>query len=132
MRIYNSSYFFLSITLYALIVFYWGTNRSVFGIELTNYELLFISFFICNYIYLAIIDIMSERNAYYELTKNSPQVMANFAAIIFVLLLVNSVITGEFNIQLSELSLLILFSIGILYTIVSIGTNSIFIRKGLK
>lgn len=131
-NILNILYSSFSLFLYVLIVFYWGVSSSFFGMEITNYELLFISFFICNYVYLAAIDIISHRNVYYELTKNSAQVMTNFAVVIFVLLLVNSIATGKSKIQLSELNLFILFSIGVFYTIVSIVTNYIFIRKGLK
>lgn len=116
--------------LYAIIALLWGSNRILFRqIELADYELLFILFFVFNYAYLGVLDFIAKRSVYYELTKNSVQVMLNFAVLIAILLILNGIITRQTKIRLSDLGPLELLSIGLLYSALSIGTNYCFLKK---
>lgn len=120
-------------TLYAIIALLWGSDRIIFRqIELADYELLFILFFAINYAYLGVLDFFAKRSIYCELTKNSVQVMLNFAVLIAILLILNGIITGQTKILLSELGPLELLSTGLLHSVLSIGTNYYFVKKQLK
>ncbi len=132
-KTFHILYFIISMILYAMMIFLWGSNRVLAGqIELTDYELLFASFFALNYIYLGVIDFLSRRSVYYELIKNSLQVIVNFSIVMITLLILNGIITGKTVVQMGELGHLELFLIGFFYTIVSVGTNYYFLKRELK
>ena len=132
-RALNILYFIISLALYATMAFLWGSSRILFGqIELADYELLFISFFVFNYAYLGVLDFMAKRSVYYELTINSAQVMLNFVILITILLILKGIISGQTKIQLNDLEPLELLSIGLLYSAISTGTNYYFLKKQLK
>ncbi len=127
---FNLIYNIVSLIYFTVMITFWDSINDKIGLaDVKVYEILFISFFVINYLYLGIADYLAERNVYYGLTKSSAQVMINFTIVIFTLVIINLILTGEGKMTLSRLSHLELLGVGFYFILSSIMTNNMFIRK---
>lgn len=129
----NITYFILSLVLYAVVIFFWGLERVLFGqFIVSNIDLLLILFLVLNYVYLGRYDFLKGRSLYRELTKNLVLVMMNFMIVVFTLLIINGIVNQETVVQLDSLSCFELLLTGLLFIAVSISTHHFLIKKGWK